>query len=108
MGDARHVSCLTTFSMPETYRVSHELNPKSCMRICPCCAVADGGGFKHLCPIQNPLYEEDKEEGITKLEMVVGLSNFHFKYNFQLSFRLSNQTLSTTVFLYQVTEMSMA
>lgn len=31
-----------------------------------------------MCPIQNPLYEEDKEEGITKLEMVMGLSNFHF------------------------------
>jgi len=61
MGDARHASCLTTFSMPETYLISHDLSPKSCMRICTCCAVADGGGFKHLCPIQNPLYEEDKE-----------------------------------------------
>jgi hypothetical protein len=53
------------------------------MRICPCCAVADGGGFKHLCSIHNPLYEEDKEEGITKLEMVMGLSIFHFNTIFK-------------------------
>jgi hypothetical protein len=80
------------YSMPETYLVSHDLSPKSCMRTCPCCAVADGGGFKHLCSIHNPLYEEDKEEGIIKLEMVMGLSNFHFNTIFK-------QPLSTRAFL---------
>lgn len=108
IGEARHVSCLTMFSMPETYLVSHDLSPKSQMRICPCCAVADGGGFKHLCPIQNPLYEEDKEEGISKLEMVMGLSNFHFNTIFNCLSDSLSDLYQPGLFSYQVTEMSMA
>jgi hypothetical protein len=61
-----------------------------------------------LCPIQNPLNEEDKEEGITKLEMVMGLSNFNFNTIFKCLLDSLSKLLSTTVFSYKVTEMSMA